>query len=138
MNINKGAQMNFIKACFTEYNIALSELMEEAGFSMKETRTFLPVAAAGIADAFHNKEIEHIISAFGSRDPALLLNEIDIDAIAKQVDMSSEQVTKALNAIAPLISHAFKHNSDGMVGAAISIAWESKRDFISIAKKLFN
>lgn len=130
--------MNFIKACFTEYNTALSELVEDAGFSAKQTRTFLPVAAAGIADAFHNKEIEHIISAFGSKDPALLLNEIDIDAIAKKVDMSNEQVTKALNAIAPLISHAFKHNSDGMVGAAISIAWESKRDFISIAKKLFN
>lgn len=129
--------MNFIKACFTEYNTALCELMENAGFSVKQTRTFLPVAASGIADAFRNKDIEHIISAFGSRDPSSLLNEIDIDAIANKVDMNSEQVTKALHAIAPLISHAFKHNSDGMVGAAISIAWESKRDFISIAKKLF-
>jgi hypothetical protein len=130
--------MNFLKSFFTEYDIALSELMDDAGFSAEQTKRFLPVAASGIADAFHNKEIEHIISAFGSRDPSLLLNEIDIDAIADKADMNSEQVTAALNAIAPLITHAFKHNSDGMVGAAISIAWESKRDFISIAKRLFN
>ncbi len=130
--------MNFIKACFTEYETDLSELVKDAGFTTEQARKFLPVAASAIADAFHNKEIEHIISAFGSRDPALLLNEIDIEAIADKVDMNSEQVTTALKAIAPLISHAFKHNSDGMVGAAISIAWESKRDFISIAKRLFN
>lgn len=129
--------MSFIKACFTEYDIAMSELMEDAGFSADQTRKFLPAAASGIANAFHNKDIEMIISAFGSKDPSLLLNEIDINTIAAKVDMNSDQVTLGLNAIAPLILQAFRHNSDGMVGAAISIAWESKRDFISIAKRLF-
>jgi len=130
--------MNFITTCFTEYDSALSELLKGAGFTADQTRKFLPNAASGIVDSFQCKDIEEIISAFGSKEPTQLIGSINVIAIAKKVDMNPDQVTSGFEAIAPVISQAFMHNSDGMVGAAISIAWQSKRDYISSVKRLFS
>jgi len=130
--------MNFITTCFTEYDSALSELLKGAGFSADQARMFLPNAASGIIDSFQSKDIEEIISAFGSKEPTQLIGTININAIAKKVNMDSDQVTSGFEAIAPVLSQAFTHNTDGMVGAAISIAWQSKRDYISSVKRLFS
>ena len=129
--------MNFITACFAEHETALSELLVVSGFTAEQTSGFLRAAATTIHSTFKGKDIEEIISAFGSGNPARFVNAIDIDELASKADMSPDAVKTALTIIAPVISEAFKQNSDGMVGAAISIAWEEKRDFISIAKKLF-
>jgi len=129
--------MNFIQACFSEYESALVELLEDAGFTREQASVFLPEAAQGLATAFQNRDIELIMSAFGSKDPSLLLSNVDTNAIADNTRLTPEQVTTGIKAIAPLISRAFKHSSEGMVGAAISIAWESKRNFKNITKKLF-
>jgi hypothetical protein len=130
--------MNFITACFEEYDSALSELLLGAGFSADEALRFLPEASSGILDAFKHKDIEQIISAFGAKDPSQILNAVNMNTIAMKVDMSTEQVKAGLEKIAPVITQAFKHNSDGMVGAAISIAWDEKKDFIDITKNLFS
>ena len=129
--------MNFITACFDEYDSALSELLAASGFTAEQTSRFLPAASSLILNTFKHKDIEQIISSFGSREPSEFISALNVDTLASRVDMTTEQVTTGLEAIAPVISQAFKHNSDGMVGAAISIAWEEKRDFISIAKRLF-
>lgn len=113
------------------------ELLQGVGFSADQASKFLPVAASGILSSFERKDIEEIISAFGSKDPSLLLSAVNVDAIAKKTNISSDMVTTGLEAISPVLSQAFTHSSDGMVGAAISIAWDSKRDFVSTAKKDF-
>lgn len=116
----------------------MSELLLGAGFSADETVRFLPAASSVILDAFRHKDIEQIISAFGSKEPTQFLNAVNINAIAIKVDMSADKVRSGLETIAPVITQAFKHNSDGMVGAAISIAWEEKKDFLGVAKDLFS
>ena len=129
--------MNFITSSFTEYDTALSELLGDAGFSPDQTSEFLPEAAAGMLEAFQNKDIEMIISAFGSNDPGQLLGHIDINTVARKAGLDPEQAAAGVKAITPLLTQVFKHNSDGMVGAAMSIAWESKRDSRSFVKRLF-
>ena len=130
--------MNFITACFDEYDSAMSELLAGAGFSAQQAARFLSVASADILNTYKHKDIERIISAFGSKEVTQFIDLLDIDLMAKKAGMSPEETSIGLKTIAPVISQAFKHNSDGMVGAAISIAWEEKRDFVSIAKKLFS
>jgi hypothetical protein len=52
------------------------------------------------------------MSAFGSKDPSLLLSNVDTNAIADNTRLTPEQVTTGIKAIAPLISRAFKHSSE--------------------------
>lgn len=132
-----GGQMNFITACFEEYDSALSELLTGAGYTGDEALRFLPVASSAILDAFKHKDIEQILSAFGSREPTEFLNAVNMNAIAMKVDINADKVKSGLEAIAPVLTQAFKHNSDGMVGAAISIAWDEKHDLNELAENIF-
>ena len=129
--------MNFITACFEEYDSALSELLKSAGFSADDTVIFLPEASSEILNAFKHKDIEQILAAFGATEPTRFLDAVNMNAIAVKAGMSIDKVKSGLKTIAPVITQAFKHNSDGMVGAAISIAWEEKKDFTGTADNIF-
>ena len=129
--------MNFITACFEEYDSALSELLKKTNFSADEAVIFLSVASSGILNAFKHKEIEQILAAFGARESTQFLDAVNMNAIAMKAGMSTDKVKSGLETIAPVITQAFKHNSDGMVGAAISIAWEEKKDFTGTAENIF-
>ena len=127
--------MNFIQKFFGVNGIALSERLQDSGFTAEQAREFLPEAASGILNAYQHKEIELIISALEMDKPTKLLNTVNVNTIANNIGMSSDQVTAGFEVLAPVMSKAFIKYSGGIVGAAASIAWGSTGDFLNLTKK---
>ena len=127
--------MNFIQKFFGVNGSVLSEQLQDSGFTEEQAGKFLSEAASGILNAYQHKEIEVIISALEMDNPARLLNTVNVNAIANNIGMSSDQVTRGFEVLAPVMSKAFKKYSGGIVGAAASIAWGSTSDFLSLVKK---
>jgi hypothetical protein len=127
--------MNFIQKFFGVNSSVLSEQLQDSGFTEEQAGKFLSEAASGILNAYQHKEIEVIISALERDNPARLLNAVNVNAIANNIGMSSDQVTRGFEVLAPVMSKAFKGYSGGIVGAAASIAWGSTSDFLNLVKK---
>ncbi len=127
--------MNFIDEFFTQSNGILTRRLQAVGFTAEQANMFLPEAASGILKSFQHKEIEHIIAAMSLEDPERLLNEINVNAIAKNIGMNAHQVTSGFEAIAPDMAKAFTKSSNGIVGAAASIAWGSTGTIVKASKK---
>ena len=127
--------MNFIQKFFGVNGRMLSEQLQDSGFTEEQAGKFLSEAASGILNAYQHKEIEVIISALERDNPARLLNAVNVNAIANNIGMSSDQVTRGFEVLAPVMSKAFKGYSGGIVGAAASIAWGSTSDFLNLVKK---
>ena len=127
--------MNFIHKFFGVNSSVLSERLQDSGFTAEQASKFLPEAASSILNAYQHKEIELIISALEMDRPTKLLNTVNVNAIANNIGMSSEQVTAGFEVLAPVMSKAFIKHSGGIVGAAASIAWGSTSDFLNLVKK---
>jgi hypothetical protein len=127
--------MNFIQKFFGVNASVLSERLQDSGFTAEQADKFLSEAASGILNAYQHKEIELIISALEMDKPTKLLNTVNVNAIANNTGMNSDQVTAGFDVLAPVMSKAFKKYSGGIVGAAASIAWGSTSDYLELAKK---
>ena len=127
--------MNFIHKFFGANSSVLSERLQDSGFTAEQADKFLSEAASGILNAYQHKEIELIISALEMDKPTKLLNTVNVNTIANNIGMSSDQVTAGFEVLAPDMSKAFIKYSGGIVGAAASIAWGSTSDFLELAKK---
>ena len=127
--------MNFIQKFFGANGSVLSERLQDSGFTAEQAGKFLPEAASGILNAYQHKEIELIISALEMDKPTKLLDTVNVNTIANNIDMSSDQITAGFEVLAPVMSKAFKKYSGGIVGAAASIAWGTTGDFLNLVKK---
>lgn len=127
--------MNFIQKFFGVNSSVLSERLQDSGFTVEQASKFLPEAASGILNAYQHKEIELIISALEMDKPTKLLKTVNVNAIANNIDMNSDQVRAGFEVLAPVMSNAFIKYSGGIVGAAASIAWGSTGDFLNLVKK---
>jgi len=127
--------MNFIQKFFGVNGSVLSERLQDSGFTAEQAGKFLSEAASGILNAYQHKEIELIISALEMDKPTKLLNAVNVNVIANNIGISSDQVTAGFEVLAPVMSKAFKKYSGGIVGAAASIAWGSTGDFLNLVKK---
>ena len=124
--------MNFIQKFFGVNSAVLSERLEIEGFTPEQARIFLPEAASGILNAFKYKEIEQIIAVLETEEPEKLLNAVNINAIAQNMGMNSDQVRSGFEVITPVMAMAFKKHSGGIVGAAASVAWGATGDFLNL------
>jgi len=127
--------LNFIQKFFGVNSSVLSERLQDSGFTVEQASKFLPEAASGILNAYQHKEIELIISALEMDKPTKLLKTVNVNAIANNIDMNSDQVRAGFEVLAPVMSKAFTKYSGGIVGAAASIAWGSTGDFLNLVKK---
>ena len=125
--------MNFIEEFFARNSGTLSGQLIRTGFSADQAGEFLNAAATSILESFHHREIEEIIAAMGSREPARLLNTINANTLAERLGINAYLVRSGFETIAPLMASAFATNSRGIVGAAASIAWGSNTDFAKLA-----
>ena len=128
-------QMNFIQKFYERNSSVLSSRLQDSGFTAEQADKFLLETTSGILNAYRHKEIELIISALEMDEPTKLLNTVNVNAIANNIGMSSEQVTAGFEILAPVMSKEFLNYSGGTVGAAASIAWGSNSDFINLVKK---
>ena len=133
--VQKIYQMNFIHKFFGVNASVLSEQLRDSGFTEEQAGKFLSEAASGILSAYQHKEIELIISALEMDKPTRLLKAVNVNAIANNIGMSSDQVVAGFEVLAPVMSKAFKKYSGGIVGAAASIAWGSTGDFLNLMRK---
>jgi hypothetical protein len=127
-------QMNFMQKFFGDNGSELSERLQDSGFTAEQAGRFLSEAASGILNAYKHKELELIISALETEKPAKLLSTVNVNAIANNIGMSSEQVTAGFEVLAPVMSKEFVKYSGGIVGAAASIAWGSTSNFHNLVK----
>ena len=127
-------QMNFMQKFLGENGSELSERLQDSGFTAEQATKFLSEAASGILNAYKHKELELIISALEMDKPTKLLNTVNVNAIANNIGMSSEQVTAGFEVLAPIMSKEFVKYSGGIVGAAASIAWGSTSNFHNLVK----
>jgi len=124
--------MNFIQNFFGVNSAVLSERLEIEGFTAEQARMFLPEVASGILKAFKNKEIEQIIAVLETEEPEKLLNSVNINSIAQNIGMNSDQVMSGFEVITPVMAMAFKKHSGGIVGAAASVACGATGDFFNL------
>lgn len=114
--------MDFIKECFNEHDGALIDQLKGAGFSGYRARQFLPEAATGILDTSQDTSVEQMTKQMVSGAPSQFLNSVNIEVIAEKLGMNSEQVTKGLAAITPVLAREFSRESDYLFGALTSLA----------------
>lgn len=117
-----GSQMDFIKECFKEHDGALIDQLKGAGFSGYRARQFLPEAATGILDSSQDTSVEQMTEQMVSGAPSQFLNSVNVEVIAEKLGMNSDQVTKGLAAITPVLAREFSQESDYLFGALTSLA----------------
>ncbi len=123
--------MNFLQEFFEQNSGVLSEQLKAEGYTEEQVGKILPEAESAILKAFQHKELEKIIAAMGLGKPEMLLDAVNVNAIAENVDMSAYQVKTGFEVIAPVMAEAFSNNNGGVVSAAASIAWG---DFLNFSK----
>lgn len=121
--------MNFVEEFFENNRDALSEALQDAGFTDQQTGQFLPEAASAVLNSFHHKEIATIIETMNIDDPSGLVRSINISSITENTGMDNNLVVSGFEVIAPIMAEAFTNSSDGVVFAAASIAWGNFLDF---------
>jgi lipase chaperone LimK len=114
--------MNFIKECFEEHDGALVDQLKGAGFSDYRAKQFLPEAATGILDSSQDTSVEQMTEQMVSGAPSQFLNSVNVEVIAEKLGMNSDQVTKGLAAITPVLAREFSQESDYLFGALTSLA----------------
>jgi hypothetical protein len=114
--------MDFIKECFKEHDGALIDQLKGAGFSGYRAKQFLPEAATGILDTSQDTSIEQMTEQMVSGAPSQFLNSVNVEVIAEKLGMNSDQVTKGLAAITPVLAREFSQESDYLFGALTSLA----------------
>jgi len=119
--ITTRSQMDFIEECFKENDGAFIEQLKGAGFSDYRARQFLPEAASGISDSTHNTGVEQITRKLVSGAPSQFLNSVNVAEIAENLGMNSNQVTKGLAAITPVLAQTFAQQSDGLLATLTSL-----------------
>lgn len=106
--------MNLINECFDEHGSALSKILQDAGFSIDQADNFLPEAALGIVESILKTSVFQTFSPLLSDYPCKSKITIDINTIAKKLDMSSGQVTSGLHAIAPILLQIYSQKRQDM------------------------
>jgi len=118
--------MHSINRCFYEKNATYSTNLEHAGFTDDMVKQFLPETTVALLNIIENNNLEKTIEILLSNNPAQLLNSIDTDVLAKKLALRSEQVSLALEVIAPEMARFFTHNSNEIVAETASLAWKTK------------
>ena len=99
--------MDLIRQCFEENKGPLTQSLIGAEFSIDKARQFLPVAASNLVESTQRTSVFQTIASLFSDSHHQLLRKIDIDSIARQSGMNTDQVTAGLHAIAPVLLKAF-------------------------------
>jgi hypothetical protein len=120
--------MNFIKKCFDQYNSALTMYLNDAGIVGDLSKQFISETVLGIMYAIKNSSLDDVIVILVSDDPSQLLKLINVDGMANNLGISADEVTRGLEAIAPVMSMIFTFKSHEIVATIASLAWESKDD----------
>ena len=109
--------MDFINECFNEHDGALVEQLKDAGFSSYRAWKFLPEAASGILDSIEGSGVEQITEKLMTGAPSQFLSSVNVAVIARKLGMSSDQVTKGLAVITPVLAQALSQKSNSMFGS---------------------
>lgn len=125
--------MDFINNCFDEYRSSFIKKLEDVEISGNVADEFLAETAARLLYIVKTAPLEKTIQTLLSDKPSRLLNSIDADAMAKRMNMNSEQVTSGLRSIAPVMSQVFLLKSNEIVAATASLAWKTTDEFITTA-----
>jgi len=114
--------MDLLKECFKEHDGALIDQLKGAGFSGYRARQFLPEAATGILDSSQDTGVEQMAKQMVSGAPSHFLSSVNVAVIAEKLAMNSDQVTKGLAAITPVLARDLSQESDCLFGALTSLA----------------
>ena len=109
--------MDFINECFNEHDSALVEQLKDAGFSSYRAWKFLPEAASGILDSVRGSGVDQITEKLMTGAPSQFLNSVNVAAIARNLGMSSDQVTKGLAVITPVLAQALSQKGNSTLGS---------------------
>lgn len=114
--------MHLINQCFDEHGSILSKILQDAGFSIDQADNFLPEAALGIVESILRTSVFQTFSPLLSDYPSKSKITIDINTIAKKLDMSSGQVTSGLHAIAPILLRIYSQKREEIESVVPSVS----------------
>lgn len=98
--------MDFIKQCFELYSDALKQKLKTAGLTDDQVRKIMPELAS-VMTSMNYTGLEKMMAALLSEDPSQLTASLDVESIARKLEMNSLQVRKGIKAISPLMSQVF-------------------------------
>jgi len=98
--------MNPIKQCFESHDHLLTSSLLNANFTHGQARQFLPQAATGLLESSRNTSLFQTLASLLSDSQYMMLRKIDVESIARNTGIDSDQVKAGLHAIAPVLLHA--------------------------------
>jgi len=125
--------MDFIKHCFDENKSALTSRLKQAGLPGSMSEQFLPETAAAVMNIIEKSNLEKTIEILLSNNPSQLLQSINVQVMANKLEMNPEQVTTGLEAISPEVSKVFNANTNEIVAATASLAWQTTNESFDLA-----
>ena len=118
--------MNFIRACFEECRGEFIEELQQAGFSVEQSGTFLTEAEQQLSMIPRVSDSSHVISDLLSSDARALLEGLDFDALVSRMGISSSQAQNAIDALVPVFRRKMNKKSEQMAGAVAAMDWSVK------------
>ncbi len=122
--------MDFIKIYFDEYSSAFTRKLGDAGITGDLATQFLSETASAIMYTIKNTNLEKTIEILLSDNPSQLIKTINVHAMSKKLDISSEQVSSGLESISPVVSLVFLLKSNEIVAGTASLAWKTTDEYI--------
>lgn len=119
-------------------------LVEKAGFSTEQARSFLPEAASSVFDVAKAKAGDLDLSDLAGSTESLV-GGVDVGALAQKVGIDSSKASSGLQALVPMLLSALGQKAGGLSqlssllgGEGIGKALGGATDIGGMAGKLFN
>jgi len=108
--------MDIIQNLLSEKRDELVEpLVQRAGFSGQEARSFLPPAFEQISQALGGGGLD-LGSLLGNRDASALMEQVDVSAAAQEAGVEPQKAESGFQAILPLVLSFVQEKAGGAGG----------------------
>lgn len=98
--------MDTIRPCFEHHDRSLANCLLDANFTHGQARQFLSEAATGLLESCRNNSLYQTLASLLSDSQYILQRKIDVESIARNAELDSDQVKAGLHAIAPVLLQA--------------------------------
>ena len=106
--------MDMLKDLLANHSSELIDSLSESGFSVEQAQDFLPEAGQGVKDALSGGDVVSLLSSDTDSIVSLLMEKVDIAAIAERVGLDEAMVSNGLEVLIPKVVEIFENEGGGL------------------------
>ena len=105
--------MDMLKDLLANHSSELIDSLSESGFSVEQAQEFIPEAGQGVKDALSGGDVVSLLSGDTDSILSLLMEKVDIAAIAERAGLDEAMVSNGLEVLIPQVVEIFKNEGGG-------------------------